>query len=496
MMPVVNDSDKAYLGSTEVEKIYLGTNLIYQNQLSLLETLLSYNPVGLWRLEEADTSITPRGSVALPLSLASSPGVLLQNIAGPDGLSYPKFTAAQGLSTVTDNNAWSINFTTGFTVFVSFKPGVLTGTQTVICKAGGEIGTAEWTLRLVNINGSGLRIWFHLWYNGTSDMNGTREATAKIMATSSWNSAMVRYPAAAQSTTTACRIYTNSVIPSAVTQLPGSAANNINTSSAITVAQRGYGDEDLTDGSIGIIGIFNSALIDLTCETIMQAAITEGWVPPAKFFGEISMYREIWVEDPARTDLVTIPDHGTANAALTNVGGNVGYHPTGLNGKPAFDFTADSSHCIRTTTGTLSAEFTVFHVFYLTSLGIHQTFGDGGTSPSRAFVAAEAGGTYNVYNDNTVTASGGTVTASVPHIIMAHYKNNATKLYVDGINVVTDSVCTPSPVTGFAIGGNFAASSGCMNGYMAYSGMYSGDLTAHAGYPAWLAAVKTYYGIA
>lgn len=223
--------------------------------------------------------------------------------------------------------------------------------------------------------------------------------------------------------------------------------------------------------------------------------------PPAPFFGAISMYREFWAEDPSWTNpgdgnaCTDARDNGTAGADL----GTAVVAPSftaagGPNGRPSYDFTGGNK-TFKTTTGTSGTEFTVFAVVEITNLG-DNAITDAGTG-NQAYTSQEniSGQQWRAYNTGGIDARSAAIADGAPHLMVTHFKANATTIYIDGVSVATDTSGSISAATGFVIGANYAVSASYFSGYIPYVGMYAGDLTGDGDYAAWAAAVMSYYGI-
>lgn len=262
--PVLNNAAAIYVGTTAVERIYQGVELVWEPPVPTLEeAILALGPVGYWPLDEA------AGSTATDQSGNGRNGTYTgtYTLQGQDGLA----TFNGGYVNIPDNDAFTINTAEGGrTVFALCKPTSLpTGRKFVVTK--GAASNYEWEL----------------------DLYDTQKVSSIIMdpagavlmyeekpgvVTTAWQGIAFASPAVVKNARFS--LYRNSGTALASTQVPqtGSPAAYANGTGPVRIAHRGdlAADQNFV-GAIGHVAIFPGRLTDSQVGTIMTAAANEGW---------------------------------------------------------------------------------------------------------------------------------------------------------------------------------------------------------------------------
>ena len=146
-MTVFNTADALRLGSTAVDKVYLGADAVWSATLSYEEETLDDSPLGYWRLNEtsgtvaADSSGNARtGTYAGTPTFASG----ATTFSGDDRVTVP----ATGLDAGT----------TGFTIKTRIKGTKSSGTGTIAARWH-DGGAQRWVLSLYQGTGT-MQAWF------------------------------------------------------------------------------------------------------------------------------------------------------------------------------------------------------------------------------------------------------------------------------------------------------------------------------------------------
>lgn len=222
------------------------------------------------------------------------------------------------------------------------------------------------------------------------------------------------------------------------------------------------------------------------------------------FFGQFSMFREFWAEDPSWTgpgagnDLVTVRDNGSAADDLTAgaIGGGAVpiYTASGINSKPTFEFLSSSGTVggnLVTTAGSSGTQMTVGCVSKLDTTSYNQHFIDR-ESDGRFLIRSDIGsGDWSGFVSPSFTAASGTPDTS-PHLFILKVLTNDMELWLDNVSIATDTSGTATSQTGCVMGG---ISTVLMNGQTSYGFMFTGDLTAESGYSDWITAIMTHYSL-
>jgi hypothetical protein len=233
------------------------------------------------------------------------------------------------------------------------------------------------------------------------------------------------------------------------------------------------------------------------------------------FFGAFSMLREFWAEDPDWTNpgdggavdgTPTWRDNGTIGedlTATTRSGGSFPiYRASFVNGHPAIEFISasdGSGGCLHTgaSAGSPSGTFTkvvVGRIDLLTS-GRFPYLTDGRTGTVfAAFGGHSSANTWTIYNTATLNSNNGTWDTDW-HIFVGLFKTNDLHLYVDNVDVASDTSGTVSLPTGFTLGADRALTASFLDGAIAYAAEFDGDLTAESGYSDWIDEIMAHYGL-
>ena len=77
------------------------------------------------------------------------------------------------------------------------------------------------------------------------------------------------------------------------------------------------------------------------------------------------------------------------------------------------------------------------------------------------------------------------------------FRTDDSELYLDGALIGTDVSGAPTNPTGLVMGANYflSTASNSMDGLIGYQAQYDGDLTEHADFASWLAAIAFHYGV-
>jgi hypothetical protein len=193
-----------------------------------------------------------------------SGGVSFQNLAGPDGASYPDFNGSTAFATLTDTAAWSA--TGGKTWFFIVKPDVTT-VQYLLNKWAVQY---EWAVAINDTNAGDIKLY-------TSQLNGTNIRTGvtagSIVSTSIWNVIAVTIDSTPAIGSTITINHNGSW--KSVT-LGGAAGSYADGTADMLIGARGDFGGHRLDGHAAYAGIF-PALSSGTVDGIMTSADAEGW---------------------------------------------------------------------------------------------------------------------------------------------------------------------------------------------------------------------------
>lgn len=225
------------------------------------------------------------------------------------------------------------------------------------------------------------------------------------------------------------------------------------------------------------------------------------------FFGRLPMYREFWAEDPGWSNpgdgnvVVTMRDNGTAanNAGKTGVVDPV-YRSSTINGRPGIDFQATAESIggrLAASSGTSGAVYSVVAVAEfdrLFSAASYVTDSSSGTGNRAIIGGLVSGSKWRAYHSATAFVEPSGYNTD-PHLFVAVFKTDDIRLYVDGSLVGTDNSGTVIGVPGLSIGGDRTGSNQFLDGRVCYVAQYNGDITTHAEYAAYHAAIMSHYAI-
>lgn len=229
------------------------------------EAILALTPAGYWKLQETagTTAVDSSGNTR---NGAYAGGIVINNVAGPDGFNYPTWDGVNDTMDVADNNAWSIDTSgTGLTVLAIVKfasdPGA---TNRAICEKAnpGSPFNIEWVFA-INNGSFGLQ----LYTPGGSSIRATNGAWTYA---AGWHVFMVAVPSVSANGAA----YHNGAT---VTAAPGGGAGvYVNNNASLH-----YGGINTVlgrmIGAMGHLAVFPTELNATQIGTIMTAADTAGW---------------------------------------------------------------------------------------------------------------------------------------------------------------------------------------------------------------------------
>lgn len=212
------------------------------------------------------------------------------------------------------------------------------------------------------------------------------------------------------------------------------------------------------------------------------------------FFGQISMLREFWAEDPDWTnpgdgnDITSWRDNGSYADDVTAYIVAPKFDTTGVNGLPALNFTGNVRAAVSNSATATTAPFSLVLAINVAAT----TFGVMSDDRASQNIFTTSGSSWQMFNGG-VTASGGTPTTG-DHVIVCRFKANDMEMFVDGASVATSGTGGGTTTTGIVFGADRSATNG-FNGHIAYAAVYSGDITVDGDYSTWIAELESYYGI-
>lgn len=236
-----------------------------------------------------------------------------------------------------------------------------------------------------------------------------------------------------------------------------------------------------------------------------RALLTQVAAGPS-FFGNYSMLREFWAEDPDWSNpgdgnaMTTWRDAGTLDddlSATTNGGGNAPkYVASGINGKPSISFDATAENvggCLFTAAGRVDPPFSVVVVgLARTTPTAAEYFTDSDDRHTNRAVVGLLSSTWR--GGNSFALDAGT-SDTVAHVFTLTVASNDLELFVDGVSVGTDTSGTAVKFNGLTVGANNVQINQFLDGLIPYVAVFDGDIVSQTGYSDWLAEIIDYYGI-
>ena len=217
-------------------------------------------------------------------------------------------------------------------------------------------------------------------------------------------------------------------------------------------------------------------------------------------FGDISMFREFWAEDPDWTDpgdggtLTSVRDNGSESTDLSILS-TPKWAASAVDNKPAFDFTSGTTASAYVTTGSPSTTFSTVVVCQFDNLSGDQVVMDDRDSAEDMYLAKTSGGEWYSYNSGLDdTSSGETIVADTPYLVVTVFEDNNLRTFVNGVKVLEALSGTVSAPVGMVMGASYGNTFG-IDGYIPYLAVYEGDITDHADYAEWTTAIAGFYGI-
>jgi hypothetical protein len=245
---------------------------------NLPAAILALSPAGYWKLNE------PGGTTALDSSgngrsgTYTGSGYTLQGASGGDGNTYVDLGNSGSSShiAIADHNAWSVDTSSGLTVFMLLKPDSISpGTRRIpISKGTGS--KYEWgTDCFVNdsLGAAAGRFLCNTWSAAGVRRNGAYSAGDPI--TTNWNAIAFVLPTT--TTTGDVKVYRHG---SDITSNLGSSTSNayVNNDAELRIGWRADSPSPgYWEGGIAHVAIFAGILNSTQIGTLMSAADADGW---------------------------------------------------------------------------------------------------------------------------------------------------------------------------------------------------------------------------
>lgn len=242
---------------------------------TLPAAILALSPVGYWKLDEPSgtTAVDSSGNGRDGTYVGS--GYTLQGATGGDGNLYTDFGngGASSRANIPDHDAWSVNTSSGLSVFVLMKPDSVSGTTALHALGKGGIGGTdfEWGLHICNGVAGRCQFWV-LTAAGSGIQNGRMSGDPL---TTNWQAVV-----AATGTPTsgaAYGFYRNSNTD-IYTSITASASTYTNGPDDLLI---GWGSNTPAtgyfQGGLAHVAIFAGQLNATQVDSLMDAADADGW---------------------------------------------------------------------------------------------------------------------------------------------------------------------------------------------------------------------------
>lgn len=300
-MPVLNTADNMYIGADPIDKVYLGTHLVWQRNaiMSLYDQILAYGPEGYWPMRETSgtTSVDATGNGH---DGTWSGTKTLAAKVGFDGFSYPVF-ATSGLITVPAHA--NFDGTAGMTVLAMVWVDV-TGTWAMGAKSNVGGTSRDW---ITSSNGTDVIVQTFDSGGSSASRQSVAAGAAAGLTRGAWNliaftiSGTTGYPI----------IYTHGVARTASNTFTGTWGNKPSANIYIGQVPPALSQ---TDGSLAHYAVYTSVLTPAEIASIYFSAVYEGWIFMAQPSEDIT-FELLTVDDVATVDvIVPVGDDATETA--------------------------------------------------------------------------------------------------------------------------------------------------------------------------------------